>query len=54
LSKALVLAAAVMAVVMSAYGQEEKVSWEGSFAAASRKAKQTGRTVLADFTSHEN
>jgi hypothetical protein len=51
-----VLAASVILTLFAipAYGQDEKLKWEDTFAQAVAKAKEEGKQVFADFTSEIN
>jgi len=48
------VSAVILLVVCPAYGQDEKLKWEKTYAAAMAKAKETGKHVFADFTSEIN
>ncbi len=51
----IVLVSVVVALAACpAYGQDEKLEWEKTFAGAMAKAKETGKRVFADFTSEVN
>lgn len=45
---------ALMTFTLASYGQNEQVKWEESLEAALAEAKETGKRVLADFTSKKN
>ena len=51
-----VLAASVILTLFAipAYGQDEKLEWQDTFARAAAKAKEEGKKLFADFTSEIN